>query len=187
MRKSIILVSLILLNSVFAAQNSATIQQINPQPSSDIASNINNVDKSVSDIYELKRKVEVAKQEAEIQRIKNGGVSGSISGINENSQTTVTGIAIDVYGKKIAWLKFADGGELTVNVGSKVGKYNVADITMSGVTLKNKTNSVFLKRVYMSETYAQKSSKSPSQNYLPSPIVTSANSSDTIVPPIVTN
>ncbi|MBY0379125.1 MAG: hypothetical protein K2P99_01850 [Burkholderiales bacterium] len=184
---NIIVVSIIISSSVFATQNPATVQQIKPQASSDITSNINSVDKSVSDIYELKRKVEIAKQEAEIQRIKSGGTSGSGSGINENSQTTVTGVAIDVYGKKIAWLKFADGGELTVNVGSKVGKYNVANITMSGVTLKNKTNRIFLKRVYMSETYAQRSSKPQPQNYLPSPVVTSANGSETMVPPIVTN
>ena len=187
MRKlNIMLIGVILASSVYAIPTPVTTPQIKPQASSDVASNLNTIDKSASDIYELKRKVEIAKQEAEIQRIKNGGSSGG--GINENSQTTVTGVAIDAYGKKIAWLKFADGGDLTVNVGSKVGKYTVADIAMSGVRLKNKANSIFLKRVYLSETYAQRTStKTQAQNYLPSPVVTSANGSDTMVPPIVTN
>lgn len=158
--------------------------------------NLNNVDSNTDDLIQLKRKLEVEKAEAEIKKLHEGGSNtnkGNSSFLQDNAQTTVTGVAINQEGKKIAWLQFADGGSLTVNIGSQVGKYKVSDINMSGVKLtygsgKNKTQNVFLKRAY----YAPETSKSQANNgnksfFSPSPIITSANTGNAneMVPPIV--
>ncbi len=158
-------------------------------------SNLNSIDDSADDLQKKRRILETEKLNAEIKRARNPDVGTAVAVSSlETAQTTVTGVAIDEDGKKIAWLQFADGGALVVNLGSKVGKYQVTDITMSGVKLsywtgkkKVKQNNVFLKRAYHS---AEKSKTQTMSNtspfYNPSPIITGANTSNQseFVPPI---
>lgn len=159
--------------------------------------NLQGIDKDSNDINQLNRKLEVEKVTAEIRKLKNEvgrSHSSSDSFSNDNAQTTVTGVAINMEGKKIAWLRFADGGSYTVNIGSRVGSYSVTDITMTGVTLSQElgrkkskaTKIIFLKRVYASNS--RKSTNSERKNNLfftPSPVITDANARTDYVPPIV--
>lgn len=159
--------------------------------------NLNVIDKDSNDINQLNRKLQVEKVAAEIRKLRYVSSTGSNNSSNlnnENSQTIVTGVAINILGKKIAWLQFVDGGTYMVNIGSKVGKYTVTDISMTGVTLsenlKNKkhpsTNVIFLKRVYASNNKKHVNSVNKNNTFFtPSPVITSANSSSDYVPPIV--
>lgn len=161
--------------------------------------NINNIDTSTDDLIQLKRKLEVEKTEAELRRLRNSSSmapGSSSNNINaENAQTTVTGVAINQDGRKIAWLQFADGGSLVVSIGSKIGKYKVTNIEMTGVTLGYATgkkgqylHNVNLKRSYIGN-YTSKSGvvgHTPGNpGFIPSPVLTSANNSNDMVPPIV--
>lgn len=161
-----------------------------------ILPNLDSIDDSSDDLQKKRRILETEKLNAEIKKARNPDIGTLTSASSlETAQTTVTGVAINEEGKKIAWLQFADGGALTVNLGSRVGKYQVTDITLTGVKLsywtgkKNKKqNNVFLKRAYYS---AEKSKTQTMSNnspfYNPSPIITGANTSSQseFVPPIV--
>ncbi|MFN7093897.1 MAG: hypothetical protein ACK4M7_00890 [Burkholderiales bacterium] len=176
-----------------------TQAEVAKSPQTANLTNINSIDENATDLLKLKRKLEIAKAEAEIQKIRNGGrsVANSKSGLNPAKvQTTVTGVAINQDGRKIAWLQFADGGALTVNIGSKVDKYIVTNINMTGVTLSYssgkkhlQTHTIFLKRAYSGIDVINKRARAstmPSSLYAPSPVVTSANDHDmATVPPIV--
>lgn len=160
--------------------------------------NLNSIDDSADDLQKKRRILENEKLNAEIKRARNpdtASAMGISAASSETAQTTVTGVAIDEEGKKSAWLQFADGGVLTVNLGSKVGKYQVTDITMTGVKLsywtgkkKVKQNNVFLKRAYYTtEKPKTQMINNTSPFYNPSPIITGANTSNQseFVPPIV--
>lgn len=155
--------------------------------------NLNEIDSSSGNLLSLKRRLEIEKAEAELKKIRNNGSNNPGSNMPElaadNIQTTVTGVAINQEGKKIAWLQFADGGSLTVNIGSKLGTYMVSDITMNGVKLspiKGKGRGMFLKRAYYApEKAKQGNGNSAGLGFTPSPIVTSANNGNEMVPPIV--
>ncbi|MBP9742320.1 MAG: hypothetical protein KBD37_03080 [Burkholderiales bacterium] len=157
--------------------------------------NLDSADTDTNDLIKLKRKLDIEKAQADIKKLHNSSATGSRSLYVEadKAQTIVTGVAINQIGKKIAWLQFADGGSLTVNIGSKVGKYTVSDITMNGVLLSyysgkghNKVESMFLNRAYG----APEKFKNQQENvplFTPSPIVTNANNnSEDMVPPIIT-
>lgn len=183
-----------MLFGLFSINSFATVQTSAPViiEHTNVTNNLTNIDENTDDLIQLKRKLEIEKAQAELKKIHNGAnVAKSRGGseISDNAQTIVTGIAINQNGKKIAWLQFADGGSLTVNIGSKVGKYTVSDISMTGVQLSSDVSkrSVFLKRVYYTP---EKSTNNlgnirNNQAFLPSPIVTSANTGSDIVPPIV--
>lgn len=188
--------SMLLLGGAYAVSESQ-VQIGKSDIVTPIQSNLANIDTSTNNLIELKRKLEIEKTAAELKKIKSTDNQSNKTAINsENIQTTVTGVAINQDGRKIAWLQFSDGGSLTVNIGSKVGKYKVSDITMNGVQLSSSTKnvkhsqntrSIFLKRVY----YAPEKSRSTNITnnminplFAPSPIITNANSDDT-VPPIV--
>lgn len=173
--------------------NNITLNQFN---------NLEAIDKDSNDLNQLNRKLQVEKVEAEIRKIKNGGSLSDSNHINtdnrlnENAQTTVTGVAINAVGKKIAWLQFADGGTLTVNIGSDVGKYKVIDINMTGVTIGEKVGNkkhkhiktLFLKRVYAINTTSSKHGNFGNKinpYFTPSPIITGANTKSDYVPPII--
>ncbi len=185
-----------------------TGQKINNQPESPVVvskmNNLNGIDRDSDDINQLNRKITIEKAEAELKKIKNGAI-GSIPGSggnivqSENAQTTVTGVAINQSGKRIAWLQFADGGSLIVNIGSRVGKYTVSDISMTGVILQEITGTkhknvqhLYLKRVYASVDAGKKSQSNNGANnvfFTPSPVFTDANTrnnENVVVPPIVT-
>ena len=157
--------------------------------------NLNNVDGSADELLKLKRKVELEKANAELKKLQSPPIiNGKVSnGSLDNAQTTVTGVAINQQGEKIAWLQFADGGSLTVNIGSKVGEYTVSDISMTGVTLcavskkRAKGKTVFLKRAYYAPEKSQQNNQRGNSLFAPSPIITNANTGNEndMVPPIV--
>lgn len=159
------------------------------------ASNLAGIDNNADDLIQLKRKLEVEKAQAEIKKFRGTGISRNNDNsaiVQDNAQTTVTGVAINQEGKKIAWLQFADGGSLTVNIGSHVGKYIVSDITMTGVRLssgigKSGFESVFLKRAYYAPEKAKNQAGNNKSFFNPSPVITSSNNGDDgeMVPPII--
>lgn len=160
-----------------------TTQQSNAQ-----YSNLDSIDKDTSDINQLNRKLQVEKIEAEIRKVKNNSndQNSNLGNGSSTVQTTVTGVAINAEGKKIAWLQFADGGDLMVNIGSKVGKFTVSNIEMTGVTLKQRKRKITLKRVYSNYSRVKNNSFSNknTMTFTPSPIITGANSKSDYVPPI---
>lgn len=163
--------------------------------------NLGDADGSANDLIQLKRKLEVERAQIELKRLHNdsnsAGAINSSSNIQDSGpQTIVTGVAINQEGKKIAWLQFADGGALTVNIGSSIGKYIVTDITMNGVQLSYmtghkhiKTHNIYLKRVYATSEKSKNHSGTSGGNpfFTPSPVVTNANSlsDNDMVPPII--
>lgn len=185
--------------------NLGTSANLGAAPKSDLAPQtipnvqaLDVVDQNAADLAQIKRRLELEKAEAELNRVRNGGNSGGGS-ISDNSQTVVTGVAINQDGKKIAWLQFADGGSLMVNIGAIVGRYTVTDINMNGVTLTNYSgkkqtpHNVYLKRVYYTSEKSKNQSGSDKSSWVntPSPILTHANSkrvddnANDMVPPIV--
>ncbi len=186
-----------------AQVSTATVMSsLNPSESPQF-NNLSSIDSDTDDLNQLKRKVQIEKAQAELKKIKTGsnGVTAKSTGAvnNENAQTTVTGVAINQEGKKIAWLQFADGGSLTVNIGSKVGKYTVSDISMTGVTLsevsgsKKKSKNIYLKRAYATADTGKKpvtNNNNANMFFTPSPVLTGANAlnnENLMVPPIVSN
>jgi hypothetical protein len=185
-------------NKAKITANPMTLENIPPSKQESAQINMNNlseIDNSSSNLLNLKRKLEIEKAEAELKKIRGIGTNNNnnnIAGLSsDNVQTTVTGVAINHEGKKIAWLQFADGGSLMVNIGSPVGKYIVNNITMSGVELispvgKNrKSQTIFLKRAYYAPEKSKQNNNNSKLGFTPSPIVTSANTGDEMVPPIV--
>lgn len=172
------------------------VETKSPSVMSNQFSNLDAIDKDSNDLNQLNRKLQVETVEAEIRKLKSSHVSsgGNENSANNNVQTTVTGVAINAQNKKIAWLQFADGGTLTVNIGSSVGKYKVIDIDMTGVTIgeevgsKKHMKTIFLKRVYAmatpSKNHGNYNNKSSSY-FTPSPVITGANSKSDYVPPII--
>lgn len=156
-------------------------------------SNLKNIDSNANDLLQLRRKIEIEKSAAELKKIRygdSGGHDNTGTSINlDKAQTTVTGVAINENGRKIAWLQFADGGSLIVNLGSQVGRYVVTDINMTGVELTNmsrsnlaKSKRLFLRRVYEA-LEKPKNQQGVNPLFSPSPITTNANHD--MVPPIV--
>ncbi|MBP9741744.1 MAG: hypothetical protein KBD37_00125 [Burkholderiales bacterium] len=159
--------------------------------------NLDGADNDANDLIKLKRQLDIEKAQADIKKLHNSTTSnkGPSSAVDStNAQTTVTGVAIDQDGKKIAWLQFADGGSLTVNIGSQVGKYIVREINMSGVELSyysgtqhRELHSLWLKRAYEgTEGVKIRQNTKNMPVFSPSPIVTNANGGDNdMVPPII--
>lgn len=188
----------VMIQAVVKSSSSATLSSGSAQAVSGTvtpvnASNLAAIDNSADDLIQLKRKLELEKAQAEIKKFRSGGINNSSNSaiVQDNAQTTVTGVAINQDGRKIAWLQFADGGSLTVNIGSQVGKYLVSDIAMTGVRLSfgkgTKLESVFLKRAYYAPEKAKNQSNNNKSYFSPSPIVTRSNTGDDseMVPPIV--
>ena len=180
-----------LVPSVYATNASAVIKS-DPQIMPINMNNLSSADGSADELLKLKRKVELEKANAELKKLQNPANSKNTVALQENAQTTVTGVAINQQGQKMAWLQFADGGSLTVNIGSKVGNYTVADISMTGVTLsevssKKNTKTLFLKRAYYGPEKTRQNIQNGNGTFAPSPIITNANtvSGNEMVPPIV--
>ena len=149
--------------------------------------NVNSIDKNVDDLNQLNRTLALERAKAELKKAKNGGkdMSSNMNGGGDSMQTIVTGVAINGMGRKIAWLQFADGGTLAVNIGSNVGEYVVSDITMTGVRLTRLTShghaqqkSIFLKRSYIASNKVLERTRDSRASLfsIPSPILTGANS-----------
>ncbi|MDQ5920321.1 MAG: hypothetical protein QG673_377 [Pseudomonadota bacterium] len=192
--------------SLSNAQFESEVKRVESQMGGKIyMTNLANADTDANDLIKLKRQLEIEKAQADIKKLHNPTSTVKYNNLNEynnssgdwgNMQTTVTGVAINHGGKKIAWLQFADGGSLTVNVGSRVGKYMVNNITMEGIQLsyysgkgKSKLQNLFLNRIYSAlEKPKTQQNQRISPVFTPSPIVTSANigvAGKDAIPPIV--
>ena len=91
--------------------------------------NLGSVDNVSDDLNAIKRKLEKEKANVELRKLQNMSVNpDGVPQPFDNAQTTVTGVAINQEGKRIAWLQFTDGGSLMINIGSAVGKYKVTDL-----------------------------------------------------------
>lgn len=189
----IILIALVA--NVSANASAPIIIKSDPQIKQINMNNLSSADSSADELLKLKRKVELEKANAELKKLQNSANGKNLDISPGNVQTTVTGVAINQQDEKIAWLQFADGGSLTVNIGSKVGQYTVSDISMTGVTLSESSNtnhdrgkSVFLKRAYYAPEKSQQNNQHGNTLFAPSPIITNANtgSGNEVVPPIVT-
>lgn len=174
-----------------------TLSSSMPVVQQQVSPNLTAIDNNANDLIRLKQRIEVEKAYAEIKKLQ-GNKSENNKANGTNMQTVVTGVAINSDGRKIAWLQFADGGSLTVNIGSRVGRYVVSDITMTGVKLSLLSNkrhsistSIFLSRVYyIPEDSLRQTSTNSSKVFMPSPVVTDANTRDNdtssqVVPPII--
>ncbi len=197
----ILILAMTYLSNLFAIAKLASSIPV-PGQTSDLSAgdltNLHAIDKDMDDLNQLNRKLQIEKTQAELKKFKNEKLqvpNNTSYTANENAQTTVNGVAIDQEGRKIAWLQFADGGSLTVNIGSKVGTYTVSDINMTSVILsrvigvkRKRVENIYLKRVYASNSISKKVLSNNNMAYIPSPILTGANSinnENIIVPPIV--
>ena len=189
------LILIALMDKVNAIESASSVIPPDRQITQINMNNLNNADGSADELLKLKRKVELEKANAELKKLQSPAIiNGKVSGSLDNAQTTVTGVAINLQGEKIAWLQFADGGSLTVNIGSKVGEYTVSDISMTGVTLhtvskkRTKGKTIFLKRAYYAPEKSQQNNQRGNSLFAPSPIITNANTGNDndMVPPIVT-
>ena len=180
----------LLVNNISTSVQTPQVSTMQPQ-----LSNLSSIDSNADDLIKLKRKLELEKAEAELKKLKNSGSSEATGSHMDNAQTVVTGVAINQDGRKIAWLQFTDRGTLTVNVGSKIGKYTVSDINMNGVTISYFTgrkrlvqHDLFLRRTYyVDDKPTSQSNNAANPFFTPSPVVTGANTASVndMVPPIV--
>ncbi len=101
------------------------------------------------------------------------------------SQTTAINIIITSDGYKSATLQFIDGSTLNVELGTKIGKYVVKDILITGVILSSCSSkackTVNIKRAYpIAPVAIPNANQSPSQ-YQPT-IIYNDNKSDEVPP-----
>ena len=155
--------------------------------------------KDAENIYTLKRRLEIEKIKADIEKARNGGDNKS----SMLGDTIVTSVYVDntdpVYGK-YATLQFIDGSVLDVEVGAMVGKYKVVDITMSGVTLSlanckrgdNCRRTINIGRLYAKDNSKNDKSAKVDTNVTATPVVNMRNENNSsradaeqMVPPIV--
>lgn len=151
---------------------------------------IDEADQDSDNINIEKRKLELAKLDADIKKMKNTGNPNS----NLVGQTTTRNVFIDQDGLKYATLQFIDGSTLDVEIGSRIGNYKVSDISMNGVTIiasnckTAKCKEINLKRSYSSNDISSVSTNTSrgfannTNPYLPTPII-----NNEMVPPIIAN
>ena len=192
--KNIVLGAILItfVTKVNAIENAPSIITVDKPIKQINTNNLDSADGMADELLKIKRKVELEKANAELKKLQSPPIINGkpSSGTFDNAQTTVNGVAINQQGEKIAWLQFADGGTLTVNIGSKVGQYTVSDISMTGVILaasfkKGKGKSVFLKRAYYAPEKSQQNNLHENTTFVPSPIVTNANTSGKEIVPSI--
>lgn len=108
----------------------------------------------------------------------NGSKSGGIG------ETVVTNVVIDSNGTNFATLQFADGSSLNVEPGSKIGKYTVSNIDLTGVRISSCTHKKCGKGILIKRAYpvVPKATLQPTQS---TAVFTPASSSnDSTVPPL---
>jgi hypothetical protein len=169
-------------------QPTASAPVLNKQPAQQLtvkSSALTSADNDANQLQEIQRK----------QAIKDAlnKFNSAVGGQDKNSsmgQTTATNIIINEDGYKSATLQFIDGSTLDVEPGTKIGKYVVDDVSMSGVTLheincRKKCASKLIKRAYPKRPVTNNAS--PSVNYQSTPVVNDqgVNSNQEQVPPIV--
>jgi hypothetical protein len=149
-------------------------------------SNIHNIDNDTSDLNTLKRKLELVKTNAEINKIINQKIPTVVTQQSRISQAVVTGVAINKNGTKIAWLRFKDGCNLSVNIGSHVDQYIVTTIDMSQVKLIKPFNRFSLHHpIILNRSYDNEFSNHKTHT----PILNQSvfNNSTEEIPPIMNN
>ncbi len=194
----LLLFILIICNYCFAIESSIVNEKLKINESIPVVINkkslnvdsnvINKVDLDSENINTLKRKLEVEKVKADIQKTMNTSDNSSLGkGLEE---TTVTSVYIEENGAKYATLQFIDGSTLDIEIGSFIGDYEVLDISMTGVTLKKKScrkgrcvQKVIIKRLY-SKINDVVTTNTPIK-YMPTPEIMEKNNQ--MVPPIITN
>lgn len=139
-------------------------------------------DDDYTKLQALKRQAAIKEQQDKLKPPVATNNSGKSTGISE---TIATNIVVDTRGTSFATLQFLDGSTLDVEPGTKVGKYTVSSIDLTGVRIvqcgkKNCSKPVLIKRAY------PMSAKPQIQQSQSTAIFTSVNNNDTstAVPPI---
>ena len=83
---------------------------------------ISAMDNDQNQIADMKRKLEVAKIQQQIQQTTHFNSNTTI-----NAKTVVTGVMINEQGSKLATLRFPDGGTFDVEIGSIIKNLKVID------------------------------------------------------------
>ncbi len=168
--------------------NSSEAISITKKPLNVDSNIINKVDQDADNINALKRKLELERIKADIQKTKNDNKNSSVG--STFGETTVTAVFMDEDGTKYATLQFVDGSNLDVEIGSLIGQYAVADISMAAVTLKKEPckkkeciQKITIKRQY-SKINNLVTNNAP-VTYMPTPAIMDKN--DQTVPPIISN
>ena len=160
--------------------------------------NIATLDNDTHNLLQLKRKLEIEKTQAEIDKIHG---SSHVSLQHDKSTRVplklrfrVTGIALNQNIQKIAWLHSTENANIRVTIGSKIGAYHVNEITLQGVSLisnpqsGHRVSSIFLDRIDYGVPDSMDTS--PANNIIQPPSRSMDNyantSYDATVPPIMT-
>lgn len=119
-----------------------------PPPLTVKSSALTAADNDANQLQEIQRK-----QAIKDAMTKYNAASGGTDKNSTMGQTTATNIIINEDGYKAATLQFVDGSTLDVEPGSKIGKYIVDGISMTGVTLhdsncRKKCGTKLIKRAY---------------------------------------
>ena len=149
-----------------------------------------NADKNADALNDAKAKLAIKKVQDQINQAAVGG--NKSAGVSQLGQTTATNVILNQQGYKSATLQFIDGSTLDVIPGSRIGKYVVDNITMTGVTLSDSNCrgshcSKLIKRAYPNSTPTRSSGSNLSNGnpYQPTPVIN--NQSSQMVPPLVSH
>ena len=169
-------------------QPTASAPVINKQPAQQLtvkSSALVSADNDANQLQAIQRKQAIKDALNKFNSVVGGQDKNSSMG-----QTTATNIIINEDGYKSATLQFIDGSTLDVEPGTKIGKYVVDGVSMSGVTLheincRKKCASKLIKRAYPKRPVANNASQMV--NYQSTPVVNDqgVNSNQEQVPPII--
>lgn len=190
------LILLALFNTAFAVapesapsakQNSTSSAPVNAvKPLTVNNAVLQQADDDYAKLQALKRQAAIKEQQdklapkviANTTSTNNGSKSGGIG------ETVVTNVVIDSNGTNFATLQFADGSSLNVEPGSKIGKYTVSNIDLTGVRISSCTHKKCGKGILIKRAYpvVPKATLQPTQS---TAVFTPASSSnDSTVPPL---
>lgn len=143
-------------------------------------------DDDYAKLQALKRQAAIKEQQDKIApkivangSVSNGNKSGGIS------ETVVTNVVIDSNGINFATLQFADGSSLNVEPGTKIGKYVVSSIDLTGVRLSSCTHKKCGKGILIKRAYPVAPKSTTTSSSQSTAIFTPNNSgSNDAVPPL---
>ena len=146
-------------------------------------------DNDANQLQEIQRKQAIKDAMNKYNAPAGGGSADKNSAMG---QTTATNIIINEDGYKAATLQFVDGSTLDVEPGTKIGKYVVDGISMTGVTLhetncRKKCGTKLIKRAYPRKPITTNMPQTTSYQSTPvvnDPVIT--NNGQEQVPPIIT-
>ena len=159
------LVLLGLFNTAFAVNQASAPLGANQNSSSSVSGNtvkpltVNNAvlqqaDDDYAKLQALKRQAAIKEQQDKLtpKIISNVSSNGNKSG--GIGETVVTNVVIDSHGTNFATLQFSDGSSLNVEPGTRIGKYTVSSIDLTGVRITSCSNhhkcgkGILIKRAY---------------------------------------